>query len=159
MAEEIEIRGWNCRTESIIISQWLMLWCQECGEVKEFVKVIINTLQRNNIEIFIERIFAMIWQIENKEEKLEWEIICFLNYFHCWEQKSNLLKSLFPSMTLSLPAKSQHWIDVTVQLFHPWGTEQFISSETSIAQAVKQGRPSILTEEPTGGRIFGSEFS
>ena len=114
---------------------------------------------KKKTEIFIERIFTVIWPIENREEKFEWETICFLNYFHCREQQTNLLKSLFPSMILSLPAKSKPWIYVTVQFFHPWRTEQFISYETSTAQAVKQGRPSILTEEPTGGRIFGSEFS
>ena len=159
MAEEIEIRGWNCKTESILISQWLALWCQEGGEVKEFVKMIINRLQRKKTEIFIERIFTAILQIEKREEKLEWETICLLNYSHCREQKSNLLKYLFPSMTLSLSVKSQLWIKVTIQLFHRWGTEHLSSSETSSAQPVKEGWPSILTEEPTGGRIFGSEFS
>ena len=78
MAEEIEIRGWSCKTESII-SQWLALWCQEGGDVKEFIKIIINRFQRKKTEIFIERIFTAMLQIENREEKLEWETICFLN--------------------------------------------------------------------------------
>ena len=84
MAEEIEIRGWNCKTESIIISQWLALWCQEGGEVKEFIKIIIYRLQRKNTEIFIERIFTVILQIEKREEKLKKETICWNIYSPLW---------------------------------------------------------------------------